>query len=104
MLPRPILLLPVLLAFALPARAQSAADARWVSQCREHGDEWRARSCEVRVVTLVPGGTITVDPGQNGGVAGAGRDGGALEGHARIQTGGAAAEEAAGLAREVQGV
>jgi len=102
MLPRPILLLPVLLAFALPARAQSAADARWVSQCREHGDEWRARSCEVRVVTLVPGGTITVDPGQNGGVAVEGRDGGAIEVHARIQTEGATEDEAAALAREIK--
>src|SRR5438046_3344051 len=102
MLPRPILLLPVLLAFALPARAQSAADARWVSQCREHGDEWRARSCEVRVVTLVPGGTITVDPGQNGGVAVEGRDGGDIAWTARIQTERGTEDDDAAVAREIQ--
>src|SRR5207253_10845387 len=70
MLPRAWLPVPILLVLALPARAQSAADARWVSECRERGDDWRAEHCEVRVVPLVPGGTEPVDPGQNGGFGG----------------------------------
>lgn len=64
---------------ALPVRAQSAqtaADARWLSQCREYQDEWRVQHCEGRIVTLAGGGTIGGDPGLNGAVAveGWGRD------------------------------
>src|SRR5437016_3767320 len=99
--PRAVLPLPIFLALALPARAQSAADARWVSQCRERGDEGRARHCEVRVLTIVPGGAIAVDPGQNGGVAVEGWDAGSIEVHARIQTEGATEDDAAALAREI---
>ena len=102
MLPRAWLPVPILLVLALPARAQSAADARWVSECREREDDWRAKHCEVRVVTLVPGGAIAVDPGQNGGVAVSGWDGGSIEVHARIQAEGATEDEAASLAREIK--
>src|SRR2546425_10656768 len=66
--------------------AQGAADARWVAQCRDGERGWRAKHCEVRVVTLAPGGPIAVDPGENGGVAGEGWVRDSIEGHARIQT------------------
>jgi hypothetical protein len=66
--------------------AQSAADARWLSQCREHWDEWRMKHCEVRIAMLAASGAIGVDPGPNGAVAveGCGRD--SIEVHARIET------------------
>src|SRR2546422_8008275 len=47
--------------------AQSAADARWIAQCRDHSGDWQVKHCEARVVTLAKGGAITVDPGENGG-------------------------------------
>src|SRR2546422_10608439 len=52
--------------------AQSAADARWIAQCRDHSGDWQVKHCEARVVTLAKGGAITVDPGENGGGGGRG--------------------------------
>jgi hypothetical protein len=86
---------PILAALTVTVlAAQSAADARWLSQCREHWDEWRVQHCEVRIVTLAAGGTIGVDPGPNGAVAVEGWERDSIEVHARIETH-AAAEEAA---------
>src|SRR5260370_31627466 len=95
-----VLILAAMTVTVVPA--QSAADARWLAQCREHWDESRIQHCEVRIVTLARGGTIGVDPGPNGAVAveGWGRD--SIEVHARIETHAAAAEEALALARELR--
>lgn len=102
----PITLVGCVLALApAPAsvlRAQSAEDARWLAQCRDREDEWRVKHCEVRVSTIVPGGTITVDPGKNGGVAVEGWDRAGIEVHARIETRAASEDEAVELARAVR--
>src|SRR5256886_5110621 len=67
--------------------AQSAADARWLADCRDRDDGWRVKHCEVRVSSLkATGDAVTVDPGKNGAVSVKGWDSGAIEMHARIQT------------------
>ena len=81
--------------------AQSSADARWLAQCREYEREWRAKHCEVRVVTLATGGPIAVDPGQNGGVAVEGWNHDSIEVHARIQTQGTTPADAGAVARDI---
>src|SRR5260370_5347282 len=103
MVSRVLAAVPILAALTVTVvPAQSAADARWLAQCREHGDESRIQHCEVRIVTLARGGAIGVDPGPNGAVAveGWGRD--SIEVHARVETHAAAAEEALALARELR--
>lgn len=103
MLPRPMLTLSVF--FALSVRmldAQSAADARWIAQCRDYSGDWQVKHCETRVVTLAKGGTITVDPGENGGVQVEGWSRDSIEVHARIQTQAATDEDAAALARDIK--
>lgn len=82
--------------------AQGASDARWLAQCRDAERGWRARHCEVRVLTLAPGGLIAVDPGENGGVAVEGWDRDSIEVHARIQTQGTTPADAAVLARGIR--
>lgn len=77
MVSRVLAAVPILAALPVRAQsAQSAADARWLSQCREYQDEWRVQHCEGRIVTLAGGGTIGGDPGLNDAVAveGWGRD------------------------------
>jgi hypothetical protein len=94
----------VFLLLAVPAtlRSQGAADARWMAQCRDHEDAWRARACEVRVVSLATGGVITVDPGRNGAAAVEGWDRDSIEVHARIQAEGATDADAAALAHAIK--
>ena len=94
----------VFLLLVVPAglRSQSAADARWMAQCRDHEDAWRARACEVRVVSLATGGVITVDPGRNGAAAVEGWDRDTIELHARIRAEGATDGDAAVLARAIK--
>lgn len=92
----------LLLAVPTALRSQSAADARWMAQCRDRDDAWRARACEVRVVSLAKGGAITVDPGRNGAVAVEGWDRDSIEVHARIQTEGATDGDAETLARAIK--
>src|SRR4029077_20063757 len=87
-------ILALLLAAPAALRSQSAADSRWLAQCRDLEDAWRARSCEVRVVSLANGGVITVDPGRNGATAVEGWDRDSIEVHARIQAEGGTAGEA----------
>src|SRR2546430_16016868 len=75
------------LAIAPGLAGQSAADARWLADCRDRDDGWRVKHCEGRVSSLKAAGDAgTGDPGKNGAgaVQGWGSDG--LEGHARIQT------------------
>ena len=103
MLPRLSFPLPVLLALCVRVLdAQSAADARWIAQCRDHSGEWQVKHCEARVVTLAKGGAITVDPGENGGVTVEGWTRDSIEVHARIQTQGATDDEAGALARDIK--
>ena len=102
MLPRAISPVPVLLAFAVSARAQSGADARWIAQCRDHDDGWRVQHCEVRVVTLARAGTIAVDPGRNGAVSVEGWDRDSIEVHARIQTQAATQDQADRIAGQIK--
>jgi Putative adhesin len=92
----------LLLAVPTALRSQSAADARWMAQCRDHEDAWRARACEVRVVSLATGGVITVDPGRNGAAAVEGWDRDSVEVHARIQAEGATDDDAAALAHAIK--
>jgi hypothetical protein len=92
----------LLLAVPTALRSQSAADARWMAQCRDHEDAWRARACEVRVVSLATGGVITVDPGRNGAAAVEGWDRDSIEVHARIQAEGATDDDAAALAHAIK--
>lgn len=101
--PTVLALLVVLLAVpGAAALGQSAADARWIDRCRDNDDGWRVQHCEVRVVTLARGGTIAVDPGQNGGVTVEGWDRDSIEVHARIQTSAASDEQAEQLASKVK--
>jgi DUF4097 and DUF4098 domain-containing protein YvlB len=92
----------LLLAVPTALRSQSAADARWMAQCRDHDDAWRAKACEVRVISLAKGGVITVDPGRNGAVAIEGWDRDSVEVHARIQAEGATDAEAAALGEAIK--
>jgi len=102
-LPRLIFPVPVLLALSVPVlHAQSAADARWIAQCRDRSDDWQVKHCETRVVTLAKAGTITVDPGENGGVTVEGWSRDNIEVHARIQTQAATDDEAGAMAREIK--
>ena len=103
MLPRPLLLALVLFALSVPAlHAQSAADARWIAQCRDRSGDWQVKHCETRVLTLAKGGTVTVDPGENGGVAVEGWSRDSIEVHARIQTQAGTDDDAGLLARDVK--
>lgn len=93
----------VALCAAAPAvSAQSAEDARWLGHCREHWDEQRVTHCEVRVSTLGPGGTISVEPGENGGTSVEGWDRNQIEVHARVQTHAATDDEATELAHRIR--
>jgi DUF4097 and DUF4098 domain-containing protein YvlB len=92
----------LLLAVPTALRSQSAADARWMAQCRDHDDAWRAKACEVRVISLAKSGVITVDPGRNGAVAIEGWDRDSVEVHARIQAEGATDAEAAALGEAIK--
>jgi len=93
----------VLLALSVSVlQAQSAADARWIAQCRDYSGDWQVKHCETRVITLAKGGTITVDPGENGGATVEGWSRDSIEVHARIQTQGASDEDAAALARDIK--
>src|SRR3989442_15493611 len=100
--------LPVVLtvlAIAPGLAGQSAADARWLAECRDRDDGWRGKHCEVRVSSVkATGDAITVDPGKNGGGAGRGWDSDSVEGHARIQTEARSEGGAAQPARPIRSV
>jgi DUF4097 and DUF4098 domain-containing protein YvlB len=92
---------------AAPLAAQDYDDD-WLSECRR--DRWnrhddRVKHCEIREDSLrAPGGnsTITVDPGQNGGVAIRGWDKDSIYIRAKIQTYGRSEAAAAALARQIR--
>lgn len=83
-------------------RAQGFDDARWLNRCHDDWGDWRARHCEVRVSTIAAGGLISINPGENGGVAIVGWDGATIEIHAHIQTSAASDSDAAELARGIR--
>src|SRR2546425_8287953 len=95
--------LPVVLtvlAIAPRLAAQSAADARWLADCRDRDDGWRVKHCEVRVSSVkATGDAITVGPGKNGGAAVGGWDSDSGEAHARIQPEARSQDGAAEVAR-----
>src|SRR2546422_8736006 len=95
-------LVPAFLAIAARLVAQSAADARWLAECRDRDDGGRVRHWEVRVSSVrATGGTIAIDPGTNGGVAVRGWDLDSIEVHARIQTQAPSEEAATELAHRI---
>ena len=97
----PVVVAALAIAPGLPA--QSAADARWLADCRDGEDGWRVKHCEVRVSSLkATGDAVTVDPGKNGAVAVKGWDSDAIEVHARIQTEARRDDESAELARRIR--
>ncbi len=82
---------------------QDSQDARWVDQCREHGD-WhsRGRFCDVRVErTAMPGGTLDIDARENGGVDVVGGSGSGLIVHELIEAEGSTDAEARDIASQV---
>lgn len=91
----------------LSAQGPGDYDDEWVSECRSE-NRWnrrdgRIRHCETREDSLkAPGGTIRVDPGQNGGVAIRGWDKDSIFFRARIQTYARSADAAAALARQIR--
>jgi len=100
---RPMVMVSVLLALSVRMLdAQSAADARWTARCQDYSGDWQVKHCETRVVTLAQGGTIAVDPGENGGVQVEGWSRDSIEVHARVQTQAATDEDAAALARDIK--
>jgi len=91
---------------AAPLSAQDYDDD-WLSECRRDRGwsrrDQRIRHCEIREDSLrAPGGTITIDPGQNGGVAVRAWDKDSIFIRAKIQTHGRSADAAAAIARQVR--
>ena len=92
---------------AAPGSAQDYDDD-WLSECRR--DRWsrrddRVKHCEIREDSLrAPGGSaaITVDPGQNGGVAIRGWDKDSIYVRAKIQTYGRDTDAAVAIARQIR--
>jgi hypothetical protein len=100
---RPLLLVAALLTLGASLSGQSAADARWLAECRDRDQGWRVKHCEVRVSALArTEGTIAVDPGTNGGVGVRGWDADSIEVHARIETEGRSDGDAAALAGRIR--
>src|SRR2546426_12171353 len=91
------------LAIAPGLAGQTAADARWLADCRDRDDGWRVKHCEVRGSSVkASGDAITVDPGKNGGGAVRGCDSDSGGGDALIQTEARSEDEAAGLGRRIR--
>jgi hypothetical protein len=102
-MPRPPLLAAALLSLGASLSGQSAADARWLAECRDRAQGWRVKYCEVRVSAIAATGrTIAVDPGRNGGVGVRGWDADSIEIHARIETEGHSDAAAAALAGRIR--
>ena len=86
-------------------------DAEWLDDCRERDRSWgtkstsrrdRARFCEIRETGMRPGGTLRVEPGQNGGVALRAWDRDSVHIVARIQVHGRRDEDLAAVARGIR--
>ena len=99
--------LRILAAFSLlvplAARAQDEDRAQnWLQNCRYRGNYDRAHFCELRNVTLRPGGKISVDGHENGGVAFYGWDRNEVKVVAMIQTNADEDSQAEALAKQIR--
>jgi Toastrack DUF4097 len=85
-------------------RLYSQSDAsRWLADCRRFDRSDRARVCRVHETGMrASGGTLSVDPGRNGGVAVLGWDRDSIAVIAKIQANGATEADAASLADAVR--
>jgi DUF4097 and DUF4098 domain-containing protein YvlB len=84
-------------------RARTGDD--WLVSClhRDWGDDARAHFCEIRTAGFkAPGGTITLDPGENGGVWVTGWDRDSVAVTAKIQTSGESDSDARDLAQQIR--
>jgi len=86
---RPTLALVALIVLATPAAAQrygDDGDASWLDNCRNNGNDDRARACEVRAVPVrLAGRSLEIDGRQNGSVRVIGWDGDSVRVTARLQ-------------------
>ena len=83
--------------------AQHDDTDRWLAECRRHDWDDRATACKVRETGMRPGaGSLTVDPGQNGGVAIYGWDRDSIAVVAKIQANARSEEDAQQLVEAVR--
>jgi hypothetical protein len=83
--------------------AAQSDPADWAADCRRHDRDDRPRVCLVREAGMRPaGGTLTVDPGRNGGVAIYGWDRDSIAVIARIVASGRTEEAAQRVADEIR--
>ena len=91
---------------AVPLAAQRARHTDdWLASCRDRdwGGDSRAHFCEVRNSGFkAPGGTITVDPGENGGVRISGWDRDSVAVAAKVQAYAETDSEARELAQQIR--
>lgn len=89
------------LVWAAPTVRAQHSDNGWLDRCRAHQDDSeRPRYCEERTIgEHAPGGTITVDGGENGGATLAGWDRDSIDVIAHIETSARTGDEARALAR-----
>lgn len=91
---------------ATPLSAQRRHDADdWLASCRDRdwGNDSRARFCEIRNTGFkATGGTVRVDPGENGGVHFAGWDRDSIAVTAKVQTYAETDADARDLAQQIR--
>jgi hypothetical protein len=91
---------------ALLVAGQAAAqrtDEDWLRSCRDNRWNRRVTYCEVRQSSMpAPGGTLTIDGRENGGVEVRGWDGGEVRVTARVQASDHSESEARSLASQVR--
>ncbi|HEY7685679.1 MAG TPA: DUF4097 family beta strand repeat-containing protein [Gemmatimonadales bacterium] len=99
-----VLPLPALgLAFGVASLAAQSDAAWWASECRRHDRDERPKVCVVRETGMRPAsGTLTVDPGRNGGVAVYGWDRDSIAVTAKIVASGRTEDAARRIADQVR--
>jgi hypothetical protein len=99
-----VLPLPAIaLAFGVARLAAQSDPAEWARDCRRNERDDKPRVCLVREASMRPaGGTLTVDPGRNGGVAVYGWDRDSIAVTARIVASARTEEAARRLADEIR--
>lgn len=96
----PFLLLPLLAVTRLSA--QESAD-KWLADCRDRNHNDRPHACEVRETGMrATSGTLTADPGENGGVAVYGWDRDSVAVVAKIQANARNEDDAERIARAIR--
>jgi Toastrack DUF4097 len=96
--------LATLSVFSVAPRLHAQTDpSRWLDDCRRFDRSDGARVCRVRETGMrAPGGTLSVEPGRNGGVAVFGWDRDSIAVIAKIQANAATEGDAAAMADGVQ--